>query len=65
MGEPYRSGFDRADLADRISGYGLRIRSDLGPAELENMYLRHVDGSLLGRPHGFLGLVHAQVSREI
>jgi methyltransferase (TIGR00027 family) len=61
LGEPCIFGIEEGALATLLQRHGLEPISDLGPAELERRYLIRSDGSLDGRPFGFISIAHARV----
>jgi methyltransferase (TIGR00027 family) len=61
LGEPCIFGIEEGGLAALLQRHGLELVSDLGPAELERRYLVRGDGSLDGRPFGFISIAHARV----
>jgi methyltransferase (TIGR00027 family) len=61
LGEPCIFGINEGALASLLQPHGLEAISDLGPADLERHYLIRADGSLDGRPFGFISIAHAGV----
>ncbi len=57
--EPFVSGVPDGKSGAFLEERGLRLISDLGPAELEQQYLRRKNGSLSGRPSDFLRIALA------
>jgi len=55
QGEPMRSGLAPEALAADLAPLGLRLRQDLGPAEIEGRYFR-------GRADGYHAYDHAHVA---
>jgi methyltransferase (TIGR00027 family) len=64
LGEPCIFGVEEGAVATLLARQGLELLSDLGPAELERNYLIRSDGSLDGRPFGFISIAHARVPAE-
>jgi methyltransferase (TIGR00027 family) len=60
LGEPCIFGIEEDGLSMLLSRHGLELISDLGPAELQRRYLIRSDGSLDGRPFGFISIAHAR-----
>jgi methyltransferase (TIGR00027 family) len=60
LGEPCIFGIEEGGVSMLLSRHGLELISDLGPAELERRYLTRSDGSLDGRPFGFISIAHAR-----
>jgi methyltransferase (TIGR00027 family) len=60
MGEPLRSGVARGTAREYVETTGLRLEEHLGPEDLTERYLIRSDGSVYGRPYGFMGFVHAR-----
>jgi methyltransferase (TIGR00027 family) len=60
LGEPCIFGIEEGGVSMLLSRHGLELISDLGPAELERRYLIRSDGSLDGRPFGFISIAHAR-----
>lgn len=58
QGEPMKSGLDPAALAADLVPLGLRLREDLGPAEMEERYFR-------GRADGYHAYDHAHVALAV
>jgi methyltransferase (TIGR00027 family) len=59
--EPFLFGLDPSQTSEFLSTCGLRLISDLGPAELERLYLGTRRGGPLGRTLGHVRIAHAQV----
>jgi methyltransferase (TIGR00027 family) len=62
-GEPWRFGLDIAEVEPYLSERGFATELNLGPAELEQAYLRRGDGSLVGSVVGFHGIAHATAAQ--
>lgn len=62
MGEPLRSGIPRGSAREYVEAVGLRLEEHLGPEDLTERYLIRSDGSVHGRPYGFMGFIHARVA---
>jgi methyltransferase (TIGR00027 family) len=60
-GEPWRFGLELDDVEPWLAARALACELNLGPAELEQRYLRRDDGRLLGRVAGFHAIAHASV----
>lgn len=61
LGEPCVFGIDEGDLPLLLERHDMELVSDLGPAELERRYLIRRDGTVDGRPFGFISIAHARV----
>ena len=61
LGEPCRFGIEEGELSALLARHGLELVSDLGPEELERRYLIRSDGTVDGRPFGFISIAHARV----
>jgi methyltransferase (TIGR00027 family) len=61
MGEPYRFGIQEGQTGPFLESLGLELVEDVGPAELESRYLVRSDGTVHGRPCGFLSIAYARV----
>jgi methyltransferase (TIGR00027 family) len=61
LGEPCTFGIEEGELSALLERHELRLVSDLGPAELERRYLIRSDGTVDGRPFGFISIAHARV----
>ncbi len=61
LGEPCTFGIEEGELALLLERHGLELVSDLGPKDLERHYLRRSDGTVDGRPFGFISIAHARV----
>lgn len=61
LGEPCVFGIDEGDLPLLLERHDMELVSDLGPAELEGRYLIRSDGTVDGRPFGFISIAHARV----
>ena len=61
LGEPCVFGIEEGGVSMLLSRHRLELLSDLGPAELERRYLIRSDGSLDGRPFGFISIAHARL----
>jgi methyltransferase (TIGR00027 family) len=61
LGEPCIFGIEEGGVSTLLVRHGLELVSDLGPAELAERYLVRSDGSLDGRPFGFISIAHARV----
>ena len=59
-GEPLKFGLDRHRVGDFVAARGLELLSDLGPEQLERLYLVRRE-RLAGRPYGFVAIAHARV----
>jgi O-methyltransferase involved in polyketide biosynthesis len=59
--EPFVFGLDRGETEAFVASRGLALVSDVGPAELERLYLRTTAGPLLGRTLGHVRIAHARV----
>ena len=61
LGEPCIFGIEDGELSVLLERHELGLVSDLGPAELERRYLIRSDGTVDGRPFGFISIAHARV----
>jgi methyltransferase (TIGR00027 family) len=61
LGEPCIFGIEEGSVSTLLARHTLELVSDLGPAALERNYLIRSDGSLDGRPFGFISIAHARV----
>lgn len=61
MKEPFLFGLNPDETEPFMRERGFEIVSDLGPAELAELYLRRSDGSLLARPWDVLRMCYARV----
>lgn len=61
INEPFLFGLNANEVTGFISSCGLSVISDLGPEELEHMYLKTRDGKLIGKTLGHVRMVHAKV----
>jgi methyltransferase (TIGR00027 family) len=61
LGEPCVFGIEEGELPVLLERHELELVSDVGPGELERRYLIRSDGTLDGRPFGFISLAHARV----
>jgi methyltransferase (TIGR00027 family) len=60
-GEPLISGIPAGTSREWLGERGLVLESEMGPDDARP-YLTRSDGSLLGEPYGFGGIVHARVA---
>jgi methyltransferase (TIGR00027 family) len=60
LGEPFLFGLNDDDIVPFMGARGFEVVSDLGPAELIAQYLTRADGTLLGRPWGFMRVALAR-----
>ena len=58
--EPFLFGMHPGEAGDFLSSCGLELVSDLGPEELENLYLTTKSGGSLGRMLGHIRMAHAK-----
>jgi len=61
LGEPFRFGIPEGQIAPFLQLHGLRLVHDVDAADATARMLTRRDGSLLGLPPEFGGLVHARV----
>jgi methyltransferase (TIGR00027 family) len=61
LGEPCTFGIEEGELPALLERHELGLVSDLGPKELERRYLIRSDGTVDGRPFGFISIAHARV----
>lgn len=61
MGEPYVFGIDPTDIERFLSERGLRLASEMGPEELDDRYLRKMDGKFAGHVYRYWRIVRAAV----
>ncbi len=61
LGEPCIFGIQEGELPVLLERHELEGVSDLGPAQLERRYLIRSDGTVDGRPFGFVSIAHARV----
>jgi methyltransferase (TIGR00027 family) len=61
IGEPMKSGFNPSELAAEMSRFGLRLRQNLGPYDIEARYFRGCHGAYPAHSYGhFAWAVTAQ-----
>jgi methyltransferase (TIGR00027 family) len=61
-GQPYRSGIERDRGTPFMAARGFEVASDLTPAQMQQRYLRRMDGVLSPGIFGGYGMMHARVS---
>jgi len=61
IGEPFLFGLDPGQAAPFLASQGLRLVSDVGPADLERMYLETPEGTPLGQTLGHVRILQAEV----
>ncbi len=59
-GEPFLFGIEAGKLVSFLKNRGLERVADLGPADVERIYLTREDGCLIGRSVGYWALAHAR-----
>jgi len=62
IGEPFLFGINYEETKDFLASYGLDVISDMGPMELEKIYLGRPDNGVYGRTLGHVRMVHAKNS---
>jgi methyltransferase (TIGR00027 family) len=60
MREPFLFGLDPDETKEFLRRLKLQVVSDLGPEELEKLYLKTKDGRCLGMTLGHIRMVHAR-----
>jgi methyltransferase (TIGR00027 family) len=62
IGEPFLFGLDPDEAKEFFRSLNLQIVSDLGPEELEKLYLNAKDGRLRAKTLGHIRMVHAKAA---
>jgi O-methyltransferase involved in polyketide biosynthesis len=60
-GEPLKFGIAEGQATEFVTQRGLKLISDIGPKELEKLYLTHSDGTLDGPCSSGFRIMHASV----
>jgi methyltransferase (TIGR00027 family) len=63
-GEPYVYGIDPRKLRGFLKDRGFELLSDIGPDEMEKMYLIDSNGSVAGEPCGYWRFSHAVITKK-
>jgi O-methyltransferase involved in polyketide biosynthesis len=61
MGEPWTFGLEPTAVDEFLTQRGFEVRSNFGPADLEQAYLMRSDGAPHGRVAEYIWIVHAAV----
>ncbi|MBI4288940.1 MAG: SAM-dependent methyltransferase [Chloroflexi bacterium] len=58
-GEPYTFGIEEGAIQDFLRSRGFRLLSEFTPLDMEQTYLKTVDGTVRGKVCGYTNVVHA------
>jgi methyltransferase (TIGR00027 family) len=64
QGEPWRFGISQAAVGAFLYERGFALEDNLGPDDLERVYLTSSEGVSYGRPSGWIGICQARVMTE-
>jgi methyltransferase (TIGR00027 family) len=63
-GEPFVYGIDPKKIRDFLKDRKLELISDIGPEEMEKMYLIRSDGAVYGKMSGYERITHAVITKK-
>jgi methyltransferase (TIGR00027 family) len=63
-GEPWIYGIDPWKIRDFLKDRGFNLLSDIGPDEMEKMYLINSNGSVAGEPCYYERIAHAMITKK-